>query len=266
VNGASSEVKTSTPLPGLSQSNWEFIDTGYHSGEYNMQFDLHLVERCRFENKFFIRFYQWKPYAISLGYNQGKFMNEQKIDKAKCLDDGIDVVQRPTGGRAVLHSEELTYSVILRSEKPTILLYRDISNAILNGLKMIEQGNLALNELSLTKDNPDILNLVKTGMYNLCFNTSIKYEINHKGKKLVGSAQRKFGDIVLQHGSILIGDHHKSIVNYLSIDDRVKKIVNKEINEKTTCLNEVLGREITYKEVSRALLKGFLSSWNINLN
>lgn len=266
MNGASSEVKTSIPLTSLSQSNWEFIDTGYNRGEYNMQFDLHLVKRCRIENKFFIRFYQWKPYAISLGYNQGKFMNEQKIDRAKCLKDGIDVVQRPTGGRAVLHSEELTYSVILQSEKPTVLLYRDISNAILNGLKMIEHGNPALNELSLTKDNPDLLNLVKTGMYNLCFNTSIKYEINHRGKKLVGSAQRKFGDIVLQHGSILIGDHHKSIINYLSIDDRVKKIVEKEMNEKTTCLNEVLGRETTYEEVSQALLGGFLSSWNIKLN
>jgi lipoate-protein ligase A len=266
VNGALSEVKTFTPLTSLSQSNWEFIDSGYNTGEYNMQFDLHLVERCRTEKKFFIRFYQWKPYAISLGYNQGRFMNEQKIDRAKCLKDGIDVVHRPTGGRAVLHSEELTYSIVLRSEQPTVFLYRDISNALLNGLKMIEPGNSALIELSLTKDNPDLLNLVKTGMYNLCFNTSIKYEINHKGKKLVGSAQRKFGDIVLQHGSILIGDHHKSIVNYLSIDDRVKKIVEKEINEKTTCLNEVLSREVTYKEISPALLKGFLSSWNIKLN
>ena len=192
MNGASSEVNTSTPLPGLYQSNWEYINSGYNTGEYNMQFDLHLVERCRNENKFFIRFYQWKPYAISLGYNQGKFVNEQKIDRTKCLKDGIDIVQRPTGGRAVLHSEELTYSVILRSEQPTVLLYRDISNAILNGLKMIEPGNPALNELSLTRDNPDLLNLVKTGMYNLCFNTYIKYEINNRGKKLVVSEKRKF--------------------------------------------------------------------------
>ncbi len=251
---------------GFSEHKWEFIDTGYNTGEYNMQFDLDLAERCKIGDKFFIRFYRWKPYAISLGYNQGKLINEQKINKEKCAEDCIDLVQRPTGGRAVLHSEELTYSVILKSHKPTVLLYREISQALLNGLKLIEPGNPALNELSLTKDDPDLLNLVKTGMYNLCFNTSIKYEINHRGKKLVGSAQRKLGDVVLQHGSILLGSHHKNIVNYLSIDEKAKNIVLKQINEKTTCLNDILGRYVSYTEVSSALLRGFQSSWNINLN
>jgi lipoate-protein ligase A len=93
-------------------------------------------------------------------------------------------------------------------------LYKEISLAIINGLKLLGPE---FEELAFTKNTPDLLKLMKTGMYNLCFNSAIKNEINYKGKKLVGSAQRKFGDIVLQHGSILIGDHHKSIVNYLNL-------------------------------------------------
>ena len=103
-------------------------------------------------------------------------------------------------------------------------------------------------------------------MYNLCFNTSIKNEINCNGKKLVGSAQRKFGDIVLQHGSILIGEHHKNIVNYLLVDERLKERLRKEINEKTVCLNEIVGRELSYEETASALIKGFEKTLNINFN
>jgi lipoate-protein ligase A len=164
-----------------------------------------------------------------------------------------------------LHSEELTYSVVLRSGKTVSDLYREISLAILNGLKIIDNSNTLLQELSFTKETPELLKLAKTGMYNLCFNTSIKNEINYRGKKLVGSAQRKFGDIVLQHGSVLIGAHHKNIVNYLLVDEKIKDRLRKEIDEKTICLNEILKKDVTYEEVSAALLKGFEQTFEISL-
>lgn len=246
----------------LSENNkWEFIDSGFRSGTYNMDIDLKLVDRCRDEDTSFLRFYRWKPYALSLGYNQTRFANEININYPKCKAEGIDVVTRPTGGRAVLHAEELTYSVIFRSSRPVRDLYRDISFAILNGLKTLDPK---LNELSFTKETPDLLKLIKTGMYNLCFNSAVKYEINHKGKKLVGSAQRKFGDIVLQHGSILIGGCHKEIVNYLNIsgEERIKML--KEIEVKTTCLNSITGRDISCTETAEAVFNGFRSVFDIN--
>jgi len=247
-------------------TSWKFIDTGFQTGKYNMDFDLELVERCRKEDTFFFRVYRWKPYAISFGYNQQKLASKQKINEEKCALDGIDVVQRPTGGRAVLHSEELTYSVIMKSDKSVHSLYKDISYVLLNGLKNIEPDNPELKKLSFEKDNPDLRNLVKTGMYNLCFNTSIKYEINYNGRKLVGSAQRNFGDVVLQHGSILLGEHHKNIVNYLKLDDeRTIERLKHEIDKKTACLNEILGREVTYKETADALIKGFETTYGITL-
>lgn len=236
---------------------WEIIDTGENTGRYNMDYDLMLAERCRNENVSFIRFYRWNPYAISLGYNQSKLINGQKLDLDKCKSDGIDVVQRPTGGRAVLHSEELTYSVVTKSAKPVKVLYREISQALLDGLRLIDVSNGQLQKLSLTVTTPDLLKLTKTGMYNLCFNTAIKDEINLEGKKLVGSAQRDFGDVVLQHGSILIDEHHKNIVNYLMVDDNVKTRLRAEIDKKTICLNEILNRKVSYEEIAQALIKGF---------
>ncbi len=240
---------------------WEFIDSGFRSGIFNMDFDMKLVERCRNEDTSFLRFYRWKPYALSLGYNQGRFANEINIDYSKCKAEGLDVVTRPTGGRAVLHSEELTYSVVFRSQKPIRDLYRDISMAILKGLKTLGP---VFEKLSFTNETPDILKLIKTGMYNLCFNSSVKYEINYKGKKLVGSAQRKFGDIVLQHGSILIGNHHRNIVNYLNItgEERVKMI--REIEYKTICLNDIAKKKMDHKEVSEAVFEGFKNSFGMN--
>ncbi|HEY3249545.1 MAG TPA: lipoate--protein ligase family protein [Ignavibacteria bacterium] len=244
----------------LGRQDWQFFDSGFRTGNHNMAFDLELVERCREDGTSFLRFYRWKPYALSLGYNQNKASNALYIDYKKCQAENIDVVTRPTGGRAVLHSEELTYSVVFKSQRQVHELYRDISLAILNGLKTLDPK---LQKLSFTKDTPDILKLMKTGMYNLCFNSAIKNEINYKGKKLVGSAQRKFGNFVLQHGSILIGTHHKNIANYLNITAEHRLKMKKEIDDKTICLNEITGRSVGYEEVSNAVFSGFKETFNI---
>ncbi|HVO73690.1 MAG TPA: hypothetical protein VMT35_06680, partial [Ignavibacteriaceae bacterium] len=72
-----------------------------------MKIDIHLAEICRPEEVYF-RLYRWKPYCISLGANQ----DLNSVDAFKAAADGIDIVKRPTGGRAILHSEEITYSVV----------------------------------------------------------------------------------------------------------------------------------------------------------
>jgi lipoyl(octanoyl) transferase len=248
---------------GSSTQQWEFIDSGFQTARYNMDYDLMLVERCKTLNKSFFRVYRWKPYAISLGYNQNKALNELTLNFNKCKTENIDIVQRPTGGRAVFHAEELTYSVVFKSNRPVRDLYRDISMALLDGLKSVDPK---LFELSFSKDTPDLLKLIKTGMYNLCFNSQVKYEINWRGKKVVGSAQRKFGDIVLQHGSILLGPRHKDIVDYLNVSGEQRVKMKQEIEDKTACINEICGRNVTYDETARALLKGFEKGFNIKFS
>ncbi len=204
-----------------------------------MEYDLELAEKCRETGDSYLRFYGWKPYCISLGYNQGR--NQRPIDIAKCGQDGIDVVTRPTGGRAVLHAEELTYSVVMRTNKPARAVYAEISEALLRGLKSIDAGNPGLQNLSgfASSTNP--------GRSNICFVSSVKNEINYLGRKLVGSAQRRFGDVILQHGSVLIGDYHKNIVKYICNPTFMS----------ATCLNEIMGREVSYEEVGEGIKKGF---------
>jgi len=246
--------------------NWQLINTGANTAEFNMNFDVELVERCEKEKINFIRFYTWQPYAISLGYNQGKNGRELKLDYEKCKNDGIDVVTRPTGGRAVLHSEELTYSVVLKSKTNDKEIYKAISAILLEGIKLIDANNDLLKNLSLVIKEENLLKLSKTGMYNFCFNSAIKHEINLSGKKLVGSAQRRFGNVILQHGSILLGDYHKNICNYFLFDNEAEK--NKhisELNSKTISLEEILGYQPAVESLEEQIITSFEKNLSLEL-
>lgn len=247
----------------LSENSFmKIIDTGYNTGKFNMDYDIELINRCKNENSSFLRFYGWKPYCISLGYNQGKAFNDDNIDYEKCKIFNIDVVRRPTGGRAVLHSEEITYSVVMKSQDTVQSLHNRISLALIKGLQTLDMLNADLQNLSLIKETPNMFKLARTGAYNLCFNTSVKYEVNFKGRKLIGSAQRKIDGIVLQHGSILLGDFHKNIVNFLVLkNELLRKKLSRQLDESTISLKELLGRMPSYEEVREAIIKGFINSF-----
>ena len=114
---------------------WYLITHDFFTGKYNMGYDLQLVKQAEPDSAF-LRFYGWKPYCISLGANQS--ISEIKTEKA--TSDNIDIVKRPTGGRAILHAEELTYSVVLPNIQ-TISgreVYENISNAIVVGLRLFD--------------------------------------------------------------------------------------------------------------------------------
>lgn len=89
---------------------WRFLNTGFRRGKFNMEFDEYLAGRL-LEGKGSptLRVFGWSPYAVSLGYHQ----SEDEIDLQRCAEEGIDVVRRPTGGRAILHAHEVTYSVVM---------------------------------------------------------------------------------------------------------------------------------------------------------
>ncbi|MBN1398584.1 MAG: lipoate--protein ligase family protein [Bacteroidetes bacterium] len=238
--------------------NWRFENTGIRSGVFNMEYDINLAqELARGAGNPTIRVYAWQPSAISLGWNQS--MDE--IDLAKTSVHGIDVVKRPTGGRAVLHSEELTYCVIMHSCGKNIHeVYDDISRALVAGLSKL--GVTA----AIEKSQPDFPSLYKTSSAAACFSSTGRYEIKCSGKKLVGSAQRRYAagngeEIVLQHGSILTGPGHKKIIDYINFhSEKERSILRKELDEKTTDLSEVLNRAVSYEEVAESVLEGFRTS------
>ena len=151
---------------------WRFIDSGFDAGKNNMSIDLELAEKVK-EGEAFFRLYRWKPFCISLGANQS--FEDINIEKAKA--DDIDVVKRPTGGRAILHAEEITYSAALPlsiglSPKE---IYEKISKALVKGLALYSPK--ISENIALENEQPHFPSLLKKDSAALCFARSAKSEV-----------------------------------------------------------------------------------------
>ncbi len=231
-----------------ASKEWFFVDTRDNSGEFNMKFDLSLADEFRITGIPMLRLYGWRPYCISLGRNQ----NESDIDVEHARRDGIDIVKRPTGGKAVLHAEELTYSVVMQTDGLSVReTYNRISSALVVGLRKLGA------ELDLSQSSADFQKLFRDPRAIPCFSTSAVFEVEHKGKKLVGSAQHRFGHTLLQHGSILTGGFHKRIVQYLNVDEAVREKTTADLESHTVTLGEILGFAADRKDLVAALKDGF---------
>ena len=156
-------------------SEWQYLNSGFCSGRYNMRVDELLAERLAAGEGFpTLRVYGWKPFAVSIGYNQ----NSGDFDEARCAARGIDIVRRPTGGRAIFHAEELTYSVVMFSRGKSVSdSYCEISRALLSGLRMLGADA----EYAMTQPNLPLLYRSRTGIP--CFASTTKYEIQYQGQK-----------------------------------------------------------------------------------
>ncbi|HVO75129.1 MAG TPA: hypothetical protein VMT35_13960, partial [Ignavibacteriaceae bacterium] len=138
-----------------------------------------------------------------------------------------------------------------------------INCALLKGLQIYDER---LSVAHLEKIEPDLNGFYKKQIGQICFAVPAKNEIKFKGRKLVGSAQRKMKNSVLQHGSILCGNFHKNIISYLKISGGRILEIQEEIKNKTTDLKEILNREIDYIKLQDSLLKGFESYFNSGIS
>jgi lipoate-protein ligase A len=242
--------------------NWRFKNTGISSGVFNMEHDETLAKALiDGTGAPTIRVYGWHPSAISLGWNQS--MDE--VDLKKTSSAGIDVVRRPTGGRAILHSDELTYSVVMRvREKNVLFVYEEISRALIAGLRELGAS------VDIEKSQPHFPSLYRTTSAAACFSSAGRYEIKYRGKKLVGSAQRRYAadggeEVVLQHGSVLLGADHMRIVDLLNLPSEEKRHdLRRELDEKTTSLSVILNRVVTFDETAEKIFYGFRKAWSIS--
>ena len=159
-----------------------------------------------------LRLYRWTPPAVTLGHNQdpGRELNLPQVRSA-----GIDVVPRLTGGRAVLHWEELTYSVICREGCGRLGMspgeaYREIGRALVAGLRAFG-APVGLHRREAGQGG----RLTPEAPKPPCFASTSKWEVTCRGRKLVGSAQRRIRGAILQHGSILTGPRHLLLGGFL---------------------------------------------------
>lgn len=184
-----------------------FIPYSVHTGKYNMDFDEKLLNYA-IEQQLeapILRFYGWSPACVSIGRNQ----SDKHINKTFCQANNIDIVRRVTGGRALFHDNELTYSFVcpcnfLKKGETVIASYKEISGALAAGFE----------KLGIKADFPDDKK-TKT-KFEYCMSLSTGADLSYKGKKIVGSAQFRKQGYILQHGSIIFNYNPEIIENIFS--------------------------------------------------
>jgi len=238
---------------------WRWIENGPADGATQMAIDRAILENADSFGKVTVRVYRWKPYCISLGYHQ----SVENIDLDRCQQDGIDVVRRPSGGRAVLHAEEITYSIIIPAGSLPFSatvgeVYNFISRGLVRGIQKL--GVL----VQLQKRSLDFRSHYKTSLSVSCFSAAARHEVVIEEKKLVGSAQFRLAGRILQHGSILMGDAHLALPDYLKgIEPEERDQLRLVMEKKTASINRYLGRKIEYGEAAKALRQGMEEEFSV---
>jgi lipoate-protein ligase A len=201
----------------LPKGHWRLIHTPPAPGAWNMAVDEAILEAsARRDVPPTLRLYAWQPACLSLGYAQPV----ADADRQALATLGWGLVRRPTGGRAILHTDELTYSVSgpqseQRLAGGVLESYRILSQALLHALRLLGIPAQALEKQEEATAAQPSANPVPGGTDRepthdqnpVCFEVPSNYEITVQGKKLIGSAQARRKGSVLQHGSLpLYGD------------------------------------------------------------
>jgi lipoate---protein ligase len=214
-------------------TDFRLLQTGHKSAAFNMALDEVLVNRVRSgQSKPSLRLYGWQPAAVSIGYFQSL---EVEVDTKRCEELNIDVVRRQTGGGAVFHDDEVTYSMHIPLELglvPVKVLdsYSRICQGIIKGLAPldIEAQFVPLNDI--------IAN----------------------GKKISGNAQTRKQGVLLQHGTILTGVDVDKMFDLLKVpDEKMKGKLISSIKERVTSIAQLTGTEVVYQDIVDTLVAGF---------
>lgn len=219
------------------------------SGDILMRRDAELLELAANDQLGpYLRFYRWIVPTVSLGYHQ----KQELLDEAKLNSDHIPWVRRPTGGAAVLHSEELTYAIIIphaSDARAASAVQEYVGKAIADGLR-----KLGVNATVEERGEP----LAALPNRTSCFVRTSKWEVGVSGKKLVGSAQRKLGHALLQHGSILEGNDHLRIIDLLKVqNESLRGALRERLETHSTSIFAELGYKIEDQEIRKTLAKSF---------
>lgn len=243
--------------------NWRIINSGINGAATNMAIDeAILLAHSAGQVPPTLRFYGWKPAAVSLGYFQ-RAMSEIDIDR--CKERNIDVIRRLTGGRAVLHDAELTYSIVVREDDPLIpptitASYRYFSNGLLAGLAALgiqAKMTVPVAAYGQRKKHPASA---------ACFDAPSHYEVTVAGKKLIGSAQVRKNGVILQHGSVLLRFSAEQFVDLLRLPSLEKREETTQmLKGRATSIEEALGRTVSWQEVYQPMPEAFASALGITL-
>ncbi|WP_409296175.1 biotin/lipoate A/B protein ligase family protein [Peribacillus sp. SCS-26] len=245
----------------MEKETWIFIDSGVNTPAYNMALDEALLG---WHSKGLIppalRFYEWNPAGMSVGYFQKV---HGKIDVDAVHKKGFQLVRRLTGGRAVLHDKELTYSVVVSENNDKMPgtvteAYRVISQGLLEGFRELGIGA----ELAV----PDKSKVIGRTNSAVCFDESSWYELIVGGRKSAGSSQCRQKGVILQHGSIPLEMDEETLFDcFIYPNERVKERARRGFGGKAASIAEFLNPMPEMAEVKQAFYKGFEKGLGITL-
>ncbi len=221
---------------------WRWLDTGVGHAAWNMAVDEALLLSCDEQPQVTLRFYRWERPTLSLGY----FQSLSEIDLEECAQRGFAWIRRPTGGRAVLHQHELTYSFVA----PIALLgesvsrsHEQISRALALGLQRL---GLTAKFAAPPESDPRLS--------SLCFAAPASVELTIQSKKVIGSAQMRTKSSVLQHGSIPLRIDFAALAAVLKLREPTAL---RRLQQRAAGLADLLERAPTLSEIQSAILNGF---------
>lgn len=241
------------------RTTWRVIEHPPASGAWNMAVDEAILESIyQGDSKPTLRLYAWQPACLSLGLAQPF----KEVDTQTLVEKGWDVVRRPTGGRAILHIDELTYSVIAPETEPrvtggVIKSYLRLSQALLGALRLMglkPEANEKESNSNSGKPNP------------VCFEVPSNYEITVNGRKLIGSAQARRKEGILQHGALPLYGDLTRIIDALNFkDEQTKEKARMRLLAHATTVERELGSAITFGQAKDAFINAFQSKLNLDL-
>lgn len=224
----------------LMSAEWRVVETPAADGVTNMAVDAALLDEARQTGVGTLRLYAWTRPTLSLGRHERA---RGRFDPARLACEGVDVVRRITGGRALLHDHELTYAVAGPTGGSSPAARRRAIRAVLTQ---------ALGSLGVTVAVANAPERTLRPGRGACFSEPSRGELVVAGAKLVASAQLDEEGAFLQHGSILLADDQRRIAALASEPDFPET--------RATSLADALGREVPYSDVSHAVRAAFVSS------
>ena len=255
------------PLPNYPPARWRLLLSPHADGPTNMAVDEAILNAvAEGQSPPTLRFFGWAPPCFSLGYAQPV----ADVDLERLRDLGWDWVRRPTGGRAILHTDELTYSVIAPMGEPRVLggvieSYRQLSAGLTRGIEILGLTVRAGKEHGGHPNaQPPTSNLQLPASNPICFEVPSNYEITANGKKLLGSAQVRKRGVVLQHGTLPLTGDVARICEALTVEAEAERArLRARVHQRATTAAEVLGREVRWEEAAEALTRGFAEALSL---
>lgn len=214
-------------------TRWRLLDTGAHDGAWNMACDVALMDRARRTGESMLRVYRWSQPTLSFGRHESA---ARQFDPIAIRAAGVETVRRPTGGRALLHDHEVTYSItaLLTAGESLTASVRGFNRLLLDALRRLDVP-------AIEAESPHAMRPEGAA----CFAVPAAGELTLHGRKLVGSAQVRQDGALLQHGSILLDDDQGRIAAFATVPLLP--------SAPAASLHEAVGRDVDYSAVRDAL-------------